>query len=180
MLYVPTSPILRSDAIVDLVGSADRFHSFFLAGGNNEKFMQYTKIQFAAQDGYSDEDLKSIDFIESSIGAPIFSPKFKQLVNGKYNNSLELYPCEIIKSKIVYNFYVGKIIQYENLIDVEKSRFRKLTDGRDVLMSPIYKEYVGNFFMARDSEFSHIYVCGEEFASFTRSNNLSISCKRVN
>lgn len=70
MLYIPTSPILCSDAIVDLISNADRFHRFFLAGGNDSKFLQYARIQFAAQDGYSKENLSNIDFIESSIGIP--------------------------------------------------------------------------------------------------------------
>ncbi|HEX8327639.1 MAG TPA: hypothetical protein VF629_08865 [Hymenobacter sp.] len=178
MLYSLTGNVSKETAIVDLVSNANRFHAFFLAGAGDDKFLQFTSIQFNAQEGYSPSVLSTADYLEASIGVPIVSKTFTDTLGDAMRNDIAFYPCEVNCAGTVFPFYVGKILTYAQLVNVEISDFRQLTDGRKVLRFPRYNTVAEkDFFIARDQDYPHLFAASEALVSLIQVKGLSIGCK---
>jgi hypothetical protein len=178
MLYALTSNILKENAILDLLSNANRFHSFFLAGDGDDKFIRFTPIRFEAQAGYTLSTLNEADYLEASIGVPIVSKSFIDSLGEIVKNDIAFYPCEVDCEGVKTTFYVGRILTYARLINADISDFRQLTDGRKVLKYPRYNASADKeFFIARDKDFPHLFAASEALVSLIKENGLNIDCK---
>lgn len=164
MLYSLTGTVLKENAIIDLVSNANRFYAFFLAGAGDDKFLQFSTIQFSAQEGYRPSMLSTADYLGASIGVPIVSKIFVDAVGETIQKDITFYPCEVNCAGTVFSFYVGRILTFAQLVNVEISDFRQLTDGRKVLRTPRYNVAAEQyFFIARDQEFPHLFAASDAF-----------------
>ena len=146
MLYYLMTPVLQEDAIIDLTSNSERFRAFFLEQEGSNKFLRFSKIQFKAQEGYTPDNINTVDYLEASIGVPVFSAAFANALSSVLEKDMELFPCEVDCMGTNYSFYVGRILTYSHLVDLETSEYRLLTDGRRVLRLPKYKrEVIDNF-----------------------------------
>lgn len=178
MLYHLTSNVLKEDAILDLLSNANRFHAFFIAGDGDDKFLRFTPIRFQAQAGYTLSNLNEADYLEASIGVPIVSKAFVDILGAVVKNDIAFYPCEVDCEGVATIFYVGKILTYAHLVNADISDFRQLTDGRKVLRFPKYNVSTDKkFFIARDEKFPHLFAASEALASLIQEKELNIGCK---
>ena len=180
MLYSLTGSVLKGNAIIDLVSNANRFHAFFLAGDSNSEFIRFTPIRFKAQAGYTLSNLNETDYLEASIGVPIVSKAFVDSLGAAIKNDIAFYPCEVDCEGRTTTFYVGKILTYAQLVNVEISDFRQLTDGRKVLKFPRYNASADEgFFIARDKDYPHLFAASEALVSLIQEKELNISYKTL-
>lgn len=178
MVYALATPFLREDAVIDLVSNADRFHAFFLGTGNNDKFLKYSSIRFRAQAGYTAPDMLTADYLDASIGVPVFSQRFREALGELVAADVQLVPCEVLCGSEVFTFYVGRIITYLPFVDEAASSYRQLTDGRKILQRPHYKTDIAtDFYLARDVAFPHLFVASEKLAALITDRNLAINTR---
>ena len=175
MIYELTSTVLRENAIVDLTSGGERFAKFFLDDDGKGDFIKFTKIKFKAQQGYAVSDMLTEDYLEASIGVPLFSHKFKASIEERLKNEVQLYPCEVYCRGQIFDFYVGKILAVTTFVDVENSIYRKLTDGRDVLSICKYKpSFSDDLYIARDVNFRHLFAASQKLVSLIESQKLNV------
>jgi hypothetical protein len=178
MLYSLAGTVLKGNAIIDLASNANRFHAFFLAGTGDDKFLQFTSIQFKAQEDYTSSLLSTADYLEASIGVPIVSKAVVDAVGEAIQKDITFYPCEVRCAGTVFPFYVGRILTYAQLVDAEISDFRQLTDGRQVLRTPRYHVAAEpDFFIARDQDFPYLFAASEALISLIQAKGLNIGYK---
>ena len=180
MIYSLITSVLRPDALVDISSNAERFHGLFVALNGNDKFLSYSRIVFTAQNGYTDKDLMELDYLSSSLGIPIFSKKFVDLVGEILSEDASFYKCIVRNKENEYDYFVCNIEKKESLVDIDNSEYRILTDGRKVIKKPVFiRRQKDDFFIARDEIFTHLYAVSEKFISLINNYNLLVSYKEL-
>lgn len=128
---------------------SQRYWDFFIENKNVIPF-QYVNPLLVAGKGYTYNQILKLDFLNCIIPIPIFSCKFVKKYNELLKEELQFFPCKIkIKDKTV-DFFLGRIIKSDNILDLQRSGSRTLTDGspcqilhfsikQDVIISIFYE-----------------------------------------
>ena len=174
MLYKLRTPVNKSNAIVDLKGDTKKAVGFFIFDRDNGKFLEFTNLSFNTQNGYTSENLKLSDYLQASSNFIILSVKAVKILERDIENDVIFYPCEVFCEQKIFSFKVGKIKTFRSLVNKEKSRYRKLTDGREVLMSPVFHKVRDDFYIAKDNTYKHIYAVSDKFKNLIESYDLNI------
>ncbi len=174
MLYQLRTITKKSDAIIDLKSNSSKIFNYFVSNEGDGNFLNFTTVSFTTQDGYTIEDLKKSDFLQPSSNILVFSKKAKELIDLEVGNELIFYPCIVYYRNEKFDFFVCKITSYEFLVNDKTSKFRTLTDGREVLSFPVFNRTEENFYIAKDQKFKHIYAISEKFANLINEHKLNI------
>lgn len=175
-LYKPISTIDNEYAIVDFKDSSGRLSNFFVYNDGDEKILNYAKPVAIAQHGFTQENIRESDFLQATMSIPIFSDRFKQKLEKILSEEVTFYECSIIVGEKEHQFYIGKLLKLVDLIDKEKSQYRKLSDGTPILSRLAYREdFNESFYIARDTENPHIYEATEAFKKLTEKENLKVN-----
>lgn len=175
-LYSLLTTVNHPEAMVDLKDGSNRIFDCFVTGARPCDFLKYTKPTGVAQSGYTRENIAGTDFLQASIGVPIFSETFRQKLGATLADELELHECQIVVGREELTFHLGRVKVLADLIDRARSRFRSLTDGTPVLTGAVYREEPGaDFFIARDAVNRERYVVGEKFKALAESEGLRIN-----
>jgi hypothetical protein len=178
MLYSLITPINKSNAIIDLEKNNNKILDFFQS--NILTDANFLEIVFLAQKGYNKENITKADFLNTSCGIIVFSKTAKEVMERETIKDIDFYPCIVKCNGENYEFYAVKIKTYENIINKEASIYRNLSDGRKVIMLPVFLNLEYNkFYFAKDSDFKHIYCVSEKTANLIDKYELNIKLKKL-
>lgn len=175
-LYSLLTTVNHPEAMVDLKDGANRIFNCFVAANGPCDFLKFTKPVGVAQEGYTSENIVGTDFLQASIGVPIFSETFKQKLGATLSDELELHECQIVAGREEFTFHLGRVKALADLIDRARSRFRTLHNGTPILSKAVYREGLGaDFYIARDAVNKESYVVSEKFKALAESEGLRIN-----
>ncbi|MFC6100881.1 imm11 family protein [Olivibacter domesticus] len=174
-LFTLASSINHPLATVDFMNNTDRIFDFFILDKGEGKFLDYTTPTAMAQTGYSKRNIHNSDYVKATIGIPIFSERFVESMAIELKDDLQFYKCFINCQGELFTFYLGKIIKKAEIIDLDKSDFRSLTDGSKQLVRARYStKPLDQFHIARDFHYqTRIYV-SDTFVKMIQFKGLSI------
>lgn len=184
MLYELRTSILNELAIVDLSSIKEKdyeeYYNYFIEGLNDRKFLEHQKLVFTAQQGYNSNNIEKIDYLKCSSSVPIFSQQFVEILQDKLRQDMEFIPCKVICDNISYDFYVGRILNFIQLIDKEKSEYYELSEGEKIMDIPVFSSSVNtDFYIARDSEEKNLYAITDKMKEVLIEHNFNIKLKEV-
>ncbi|MWP50398.1 MULTISPECIES: hypothetical protein [unclassified Gilliamella] len=184
MLYELRTSILNEFAIVDLSSIKEKYYekyyNYFIEGFNDRRFLEHKKLVFTAQQGYNSNNIVKIDYLKCSSPVPIFSQRFVKTLHNKLSQDIEFIPCKVICNNIIYDFYVGRILNFIQLIDKEKSEYYELSEGEKIIDIPVYSSSVNmDFYIARDSEEKNLYAITDKMKEMLTEYNFNIILKEV-
>lgn len=175
-LYSLLTTVNHPEAMVDLRDGSNRIFNCFVTGSGSCDFLKFTTPVGVAQEGYTSGNIVGTDFLQASIGVPVFSETFKRKVGTTLSGELELHECKIIAGQKEFTFHLGRIKVLADLIDRARSRFRTLHDGTPLLSGAVYREGLGaDFFIARDALNRERHVVSERFKALAESEGLRIN-----
>ena len=88
------------------------------------------------------------------------------------------YPCNVKCDGEIFDFFVGKILTYSNIVDEENSKYGELTDGSPILYNAVYmKDNKGNILITRDKVYQYLYAVSAIFKELVESYKLNIILK---
>lgn len=116
------------------------------------------------------------DFFEVLTGVPLFSQRFKDRVGSILSNEMKLIDCIVKLDGEEFLCYAGKILNYVNFVDYEKSGYMKSPVSGDppILIDPFYIDPNTDFYIAKDSKVVTHYAVSEKFVSLVKSHKLAI------
>lgn len=165
----------HSLAIADIKDGSGRIFNYFIPGEGDGKFLQFARPLAIAQSGYTPATILTTDYINASIGIPIFSQPFKDALEADLANDLELIACTIKCRDQELTYYMGKIKTRLALVDEARSQYRQLTDGTPVLTKAVYYEnFEQPFFIARDNKHPERWVVSEAFKQLVEGKGLKV------
>lgn len=167
-------------ALVDVKDTKGRLFSYFILNEGDNKFLQYTKPYGQAQEEINLDNLNLADYLPLNIGIPIFSKRVINVLKKEFINEIKEYECIINCEGQEFIFYMCFIDKFLDLVDIEKSEFRALTDGNSILSKAIYKnEYRDDFYLARDKQFKTRLVISQKFVDLCTINKLNIDFIKI-
>lgn len=162
-------------ALIDVKDTKNRLFSYFILNDGDNKFLQYTKPFGKAQEEIKLEHLRSADYLPLNISIPIFSKRVIDILKKEFINEIKEYECIVSCEGEELIFYMCFIDKFLDLVDVEKSEFSTLTDGRPILSKAVYKnESRDDFYLARDNEFKAELVVSQKFVDLCSLHKLNI------
>ncbi len=174
-VYGIESPISSEGDIFVLPDSKGRLAAFFIWNEGDGKFLQFSKIRAQAQERVRLNEVRSADYLRANIGIPIFSAKAKDFINNIIPNDLKFYECEISCEGTEEIFFLCKVMKYLPLVDRQKSSFRTLSGGEQILTNAVYRIDIDEeFYIARDTEFCERLVVSKKFVDLCRSERFHI------
>ena len=181
MLFILNSTIFSPYALIDIEKFRKIYYDFFIKLEGDGKFLNFTTIKFKAQEGFTKNNIREEDFLNCSTPLPVFSERFVRSVSKELVNDLQFYPCTVVCDGNNYNFFIGKILRYELLINEELSDYRLLCDGTKIISRVKYNEKIKNeeIFIARDIKELYIFLVNENFKHLIESKGLNIKFKDV-
>lgn len=153
---------------------SQRYWDFFIENKNVIPF-QYVNPLLVAGKGYTYNQILKLDFLNCIIPITIFSCKFVKKYNELLKEELQFFPCKIkIKDKTV-DFFLGRIIKSDNILDLQRSGSRTLTDGSSLPDTPFfYQTRCDNFYILRDCSFKSHYIVSKYFANLCKEFNIEV------
>ena len=126
---------------------SQRYWDFFIENKNVIPY-QYVNPLLVAGKGYTYNQILKLDFLNCIIPIPIFSCKFVKKYNELLKEELQFFPCKIkIKDKTV-DFFLGRIIKSDNILDLQEvihflmvlpSQILHFSIKQDVIISIFYE-----------------------------------------
>lgn len=174
-VYNLFTTVHSSLAIVDIKDGSSRIFDFFLLNQDDGNLPHFTIPLAIAQKGYTPANIVTTDYLNASLGIPIFSARFKQEMEAELTGDLKFFECLIKCYHEEHRFFMGKIKTHIALVDRERSSFRKSSDGSSRLAKAVYlEEFEKPFLIARDKDFRQKAVVSEGFKKLAESKNLRI------
>jgi len=178
-IYLITAEKIFKSKLGSIVDKNSRFFSFFIYNEGREFYFQNTMPTVNFNE-ITLRQLSSSDYLPINIGVPIFSERAADLIH-KECPSVANYACVVNCKDGCTIFYAAKINDSAFIINKEKSEFRNLTDGTEVLSKPsFFHDVEDDFFLARDIENRHIWCASEKFVKLCKSANLKIDFVEMN
>jgi hypothetical protein len=142
----------------------------------HQVFDVHWKIVGRAQRGLTDRILASVDYLLAQTSIPLFSQKFVDKTHLS-DKEIDFIPCQVISEKEKsHYFYIGRVHRFLPLIDViETERAERLS----VLASPIFRDNVSDFLIARDQDRRTMLVVSDRFKELCEMNSLCIDFSSV-
>jgi hypothetical protein len=174
LYYIHSSANVEGD-VVDIQDGQRRIADYFIWNTNDGKFLKFTKARGKAQEYLTELEISTCDYLDSNISIPIFSQRARDILEEAIPDELEFHEIEIITPMKNFIYFLGKCRKYLKLLNKQASEYRPLTDGSLILSRPAYKiETAEDFFIARDSDESQIFVASQKFVDLCKKNNLKI------
>lgn len=178
MIYTIEPTVKHPDALVNIADSKGRIVNFFINNIGDSKFLEYSKIQVNAKEGYNKNNILKTDFFGSALGIPIFSQRGKDLLEEKLGAEIIFYECDLLFNGGITNCFAGKITKNVSLISEENSRFRVSSSGSNFLVKPIINEDVNeNFFIAKDIKYPTYFYASESLKKIIDEYDLNVILK---
>lgn len=167
----------------DLVSISDKQHriaSYFIWNKSDGKFLKFSKLIGLAQDYLTEKKILQSDYLDCNMSIPIFSERARDTILKNLSKSIEFQEISILSEKKELKFYAGKCLNYYNIVNKDKSKYRLLTDGSKILSEPVFNlEIEHNFSLARDIENPQIIVASEIFRDVCMKNFLQIGFSKA-
>ena len=143
----------NADQIVYFKSQSDsqRYWDFFIENKNVIPFQYVNPLLFAGK-GYTYNQIQKLDFLNCIVPIPVFSCRFVKKYKELLKSELQFFPCKIkIKDKTI-DFFLGRILKSDNILDLKRS-------GSRTLMAPPYQ--MCHFFIKKEMIISMFYeiVC---------------------
>lgn len=175
-VYNLLTTVNHSLAIIDVKDGSGRIFDYFILNEGDGRFLDFTRPVAIAQSGYTPSNITGTDFINASIGIPVFSARFKEQMEEELRNDLQFVECTVKCQNQDFVFYMGKITTFVDLVDRDRSAYYTLTDGTRELTEAVYlEEFEQPFLIARDKEDSSRSVVSETFKKLVEDKNLRIN-----
>ena len=168
--YELFTTVWHPDAMIDISDNDHHIFDFFISCTGNGKFLESARLTAKAQEGYTRNNITTTDYLEASIGVPVFSERFVDTLGEQVKEDVDFFECFVQCNREEFLFYVGKVKRIiSNLIDQENSLYMTLTDGEQILKRAIFIEQIDTpFFLARDMDFKTRWVVSEEFKDLVK------------
>lgn len=136
-------------------------------------------IILTPQKALTNKLLIKLDFIDTTIDAPVFSKRLADKLASENVEGIEFYRCLIGE---LHEFYIGRITRSLPIIDHENSEYMQLSDPTDapVLCTPQFITPKTDFFIARDTIEPTQYAVSEKFISILKSDSFNIDFEKAN
>lgn len=177
-IYKLRSPINTPDSFTEFKSNeANEMFKFFILNNINSKPKK--NIILTPQKALTNKLLIKLDFIDTTIDAPVFSKRLADKLASENIEGIEFYRCLIGE---LNEFYIGRITQSLPIIDHENSEYMKLSDPTDapVLCTPKFITPENDFFIARDTIEPTQYAVSEKFISILKSDSFNVDFEKVN
>lgn len=162
-------------ALVELSDPAGRLSRYFIWNDGDGKFLNFTKSRGIAQDPLAEDDLKSLDFLQSNIDIPIFSKKAKLIFEIELPDEMEFHEITISSGLQEHLFFLAKIKTRLDLVDEARSSFRPSRGEDPIITKAAFKESISvDFGIARDSKNLEEWVVTDKFTEICRKFKLNI------
>jgi hypothetical protein len=147
--------------------------SFFAWGEAAELDKRCLPFRVDAND-YSDTLLNELDYFNASIGIPIVSKRFRDVLQDT-TDDVDFVPCTALRGPEKRDVYAMRVKRRIDLIDKSASGFRKLTDGSSILQQPVYRSLdIPAFFVARDVNYAERLVASGLFVDVVVGHRLRL------
>lgn len=178
MWYFLETKINKKETFIELNGSYDKMTKYFFSNIKDEKFINNVKFSGVAQNGFTHKLLSQTDYLENVRfgGIPIFSERFVRLTSKYLSDKVDFYPCQIFLGSDYYIFYLCRVKNIIHIIDYEKSGYRKLTDGSNIIDEPIIiRDNIDeNLLVIRDCEYKSTVVVSDLFKQIAEKEKFNI------
>lgn len=180
-LYKIATSIHHTYAIVVFHKPESDISEFFQFNIGNEEKIARRNLEFIAEEGYTLENIRETDYLDGGSGL-IFSKRFVEVFIDILKDDVKIFPCKInCQGEILLDWYVVQVLRRISIIDKEKSIYRTLTDGSEIIDFPKYKEnIIEPFYIARDTESVAYCVVSELFKNLCEDNNLKLDFREAN
>lgn len=159
--------------LIDFIDTKSRLSSFFIWNEGDGKFLNFSKPRGIAQKSLHFDKLKNSDYLPANLGIPILSKKSKEIFEKKIPSEMSFHECVIECNGSEETFFLCKIKKYLSIIDEDKSSFRTLLDGSQLLDIAAYK-YDESFFIARDKIFCEKLIVSQKFVDICNEEKIYI------
>jgi hypothetical protein len=178
MWYFLETLLKKRNNLIEIQGSFETIHKYFIENIDNKKIKYLNKITAIPQSGISQKLLLELDYLSDATGkcVPVFSNRFVEKMDKYLKDFVEYFPCTIIKNDNEYLFYIAQIKNKYSAIDYNKSGKRALTDGSFIIQAPyvIKPEIDEKLLILRDTEFKNHFIVSDLFKSIVEENKLKI------
>jgi hypothetical protein len=175
MYYNMETILKKSETLIEFQGDSKRLYDYFIHDSKDNNFLKYIKLFGIAQCDMKEKDLEICDYLSGMIDIPIFSNHFFDKFSKLLSSDVEFYPLEIRCKNLTKQFYLAKIIRYENWIDFDKSEQREITKGIKLLSHPITPVVLQeNFYFLRDSIVKNRWIVSEKFKNLVEENGMKL------
>jgi hypothetical protein len=160
------------------LSDSQRYYKYFV---ENENVIapEYINPILIAGKGYSEKQIKTLDFLNCVLPVPVFSQKFVDKNGKELENELSFYTCNIFNNNEKMNFFIARILKYRDIFDIQHSGKRQLTDETFIPDIPYYyKEQSDIFYIVRDLTYKNRYVVSGKFKEMC--NGMKINFIQVN
>lgn len=155
----------------DSTGEIRGWPALFEASAGDDR----ARFQARAQAGYTRETLAHTDFVNASMGVPIFSARVVEKIGKALGADATGFPCTITCQGERFGFFAARAEARTNLIDESRSLFRQLTDGsRSLPKSAYWSEFDREFLLARDHHEMFDWAASERFKRRAEQHGLAI------
>lgn len=173
-LFGLTSSTQTGD-LVDFRDPKGRLAGYFMWDTNDGKFLAHTTPRGIAQDGIAPADVAGADYLDITIGIPVFSPKAVELFQRSAADEMTFHSCVVECKGQDFPFFLARINKRVALVDKARSTFRSLTDGEQVLSGAVFRStFDADFLIARDVEFPEVMAVTSAFRDLCRQHQLAI------
>ena len=161
--------------IITLRDNTNRLSGYFISNRNDGKFLQHVKLQAEAQENLPSVEILKSDFLQATIGIPLFSQKARDVFTREIPEALEFHLIEIRADGHTHAFYLAKVMMSADIIDGDKSTYLTLSGGvRLIDVVVCHSTFDSEFYIARDRDHPAYLVVSEKFVKLCADNNLSI------
>ncbi len=174
--YRMSTTVKHPAAIVDFDDPGGKVFEYFVSGVGDGRFLEHATPRAVAQSGYTRKNIRLTDYVDASIGAPIVSPRFVEAIGVTLADDVDVHACTVRVQDEDFPFHLLRIKrEIPGLIDVSRSSFRTLTDGRKMLSKPVYAaDLEAVFHLARDPAFPTRHVGSERLKALVEANKLRV------
>ncbi|MEV6559286.1 hypothetical protein AB0M22_26470 [Nocardia sp. NPDC051756] len=107
------------------------------------------------------------DYLQTTWGIPLFSADFIDSAPAQLRGDIETIPAELHLNGGRSTYFAAKTTKYLSLVDVDASKFSFIR-GIRILTKPSFDPSVGGFCVARDKEFTRVFVASESLVTAIR------------
>jgi hypothetical protein len=181
MLYELCPLLFSPYALIDMEKFNKKYYEYFVLNNGDGKFLNYTTINFKAQEGYNKNNIIEEDFLDCSTPMPIFSKHFINILENKFIGEMDFIKCNVKCEETIFEYYIGKIIKTKELVDKENTEYRELSDGSKAISIIKYNKKIleEDFIIARDATYKFVFLANEKFKEIVEENNIKIKLKNV-
>ncbi|KAA8888811.1 hypothetical protein F3087_07300 [Nocardia colli] len=111
------------------------------------------------------------DYLQTTWGIPLFSKNFFDSAPAQLRDDIETIPAELHLRGGRSTYLAARTTKYLRLVDVDASKFSNIR-GIRILTKPSFDPSAGDFLVARDREFTRVFVASESLVTAIKETNL--------